>query len=773
MIIFVRNNTYTIHSDPMTKHLLLCLFVFFPFLLMGQRHLTDYVDPRIGTGDHGHVFVGAHVPQGMVNVGPTQIETGWDWCSGYHASGDSIVGFSHLHLSGTGCSDLGDIALMPSASPLVDLDALSPLDIEALKATTRQLLASPYTHDDEEVRPGYYNVLLHRDGVRAELTSTDRVGLHRYTYPGKEAFVTIDLLNGVGDNLRTSRLYRIDDHTLAGFRISRGWAGWQQVYFRIEFSKPCIAVSPVVGEWGEHYPSIATFRFVLSDNHQLLAKVSLSPVSEANAALNMLAEMPAWDFAAVRQSALDRWEQELHRIEAHFATERESRIFYTSMYHFLMAPQTWSDVNGDYMGSDQVARHQSAKSGESASVNYTTWSLWDTYRAAHPLATLVMPDKLTAYAQSMLRINREQEELPVWHLMSNETYCMVGCPAVPVLADLCLKGVKGFDVKEAFAAMKQSLLKDNRSLHWMKSHGYVPYDRGDWEPVAKTLEYYLADWSAARVAGMLSHSGDQKADSAYRADSIYFYQRSMGYKRLFDPQLQCMRALDTRGEFRSREGFNPCHQTSDYTEGNPWQYTWLVPHDVHGLVECFPSEQAFAERLDSLFLASSELNADANPDITGLIGQYAHGNEPSHHVIYLYNYIGQPWKAARRLRQVMSELYDDQPAGLCGNEDVGQMSAWYILSAMGLYQVEPCGGRYILGSPIVREASLNVGEGRRFAIRTIGNSERNIYVQRVTLNGEPYPYGYLTHDTIVKGGELVFYMGRKPSKWATSSEYRP
>lgn len=727
----------------MRNNIFCCLlFVWLCLVGKAESRLTDWVDPRIGTGDHGHVFVGANVPQGMVNVGPTQIETGWDWCSGYHESGDSIVGFSHLHLSGTGCSDLGDIALMPSSHQ---------------PEASRRGLASPYRHATEELRPGYYRVELDRDGIVAEMTATCRVGLHRYTYPAeaREAYLSIDLQNGVGDLLRKSRLYATDDHTLEGFRLSRGWAGWQEVHFRIELSQSF----EVVGD----YADITTLRFQRPTDGQLLVKVALSPTNSHNAWLNMQAELPGWDFEATRQQALDQWEQELHRVEATFATEREARIFYTGMYHFLVAPQTWCDVNGDYKGSDCVTRY------EADFHNYTTWSLWDTYRAAHPLATLILPDRLTDYAQTMLHIYREQEELPVWHLMSNETYCMVGCPAVPVLADLCLKGVSGFDRKEAFKAMKESLLKDNRSLHWMKSHGYVPYDRGDWEPVAKSLEYYLADWSAAQVAGQIGET----------EDSIYFAQRSQNYRRLFDPELLCMRALDSEGNLRPRDGFNPCHQTSDYTEGNPWQYAWLVPHDVHGLISCFGSEKTFVERLDSLFLASSELNAEANPDISGLIGQYAHGNEPSHHILYLYNYVGQPWKGARRIRQVMEELYSDQPAGLCGNEDVGQMSAWYILSALGLYQVEPCGGRYIVGSPIVREAKLHVGEDRTFTIQTYGArkgkaaSNKEIYVKGLVLNGEPYPYSYLRHEDIVKGGTLEVYLSAKPSDWGTNPEYRP
>ena len=704
----------------------------------GQR-LTEYVDPMIGTGDHGHVFVGANVPQGMVNVGPTQIETGWDWCSGYHQSGDSIVGFAQTHLSGTGCSDLGDIALMP---------AMGEVEL------SRQGLAAPMRKETEVAHPGYYKVVLGGSNIVCEMTATERVALHKYTFQrgSNNARIIIDLDNGVGDRLKQARMYQLDDHTIAGYRISRGWAGHQEVYFVAQFSQPIhhwLSAS-LDAPYGQ-----ATFEVGPYD--PVMVKVAVSPVSETNAMQNLLAEMPTWDFAAVYRAADEKWNKELGRIQATFANERDRRIFYTSMYHMLVAPQVWNDVNGDYMGSDGRVRRAATFQ------NYTTWSLWDTYRALHPLQTLVMRDKLTDYAQTMLHIYREQGELPVWHLHSNETYCMVGSPAVPVLADMCLKGVEGFDRKEAFEAMKASLMKDNRSMGWMKQLGYIPYNHGDWEPVAKTLEYYIADWSAAEVAGMLGMV----------EDSAYFHNRSMGYKRLFDPQLQCMRALDSDGQFRPREGFNPCHQTSDYTEGNPWQYTWLVPHDVHGLVGCFPSEEAFIARLDSLFLAESTLNADANPDISGLIGQYAHGNEPSHHVLYLYNYVGQPWKTAEKVRQVMRELYTDQPAGLCGNEDVGQMSAWYILSSMGLYQVAPCGGRYILGSPVVERADLNVGDGKTFTIVSHNNSEQNIYVSHVKLNGKNYPYSYIDYKDIIQGGKLEFYMTSKPSKWGTDKKHRP
>lgn len=705
---------------------------------LAQR-LTDDVDPLIGSGDHGHVFVGANVPQGMVNVGPTQLETGWDWCSGYHYSGKKIVGFAQMHLSGTGCSDLGDVALMPTLQEI-------PL--------TREGLATTYSHENEVVRPGYYSVILDRDHIRAEMTATERVALHRFTFPrgSNNARIVIDLENAVGDRLQQSRIYQLDEFTLGGFRISHGWASRQQLFFVIQFSKP-------IHRWlcrglDDKY---AQATFEVGSGEAVMAKVALSPVNEMNARQNMAQEMPGWDFAAVCQQASDAWEQQLGRIQATFRTERDRRIFYTAMYHFMEAPSVWSDVNGDYMGCDGRVKYGADFQ------NYTTWSLWDTYRAAHPLATLILRDRLTDYARAMLAIYREQGELPVWHLMSNETYCMVGCPAVPVLADMCLKGVEGFDYKEAFKAMKASLLMGNRSLDKMKKYGWVTWDTGDGEAVAKSLEYYLADWSAAQVAGMVGE----------KEDSAYFYNRSMGYKRMFDPVRQCMRALSTEGKFRDEPNFNPGHQTKDYTEGNPWQYTWLVPHDVHGLVSCFPSEKAFINRLDSLFLADGDLGENANPDISGLIGQYAHGNEPSHHTLYLYNFVGQPWKTAEKVRQVMRELYTDEPAGLCGNEDVGQMSAWYILSALGFYQVAPCGGVYVIGSPVVEEATLNIGEGKTFTIRTHGNSDKNIYVKEVRLNGKPYPYSYIRHADIMGGGTLDFYMAAKPSKWGTAPAYRP
>ncbi|MBP5513703.1 MAG: GH92 family glycosyl hydrolase [Bacteroidaceae bacterium] len=709
---------------------ILTLLVSFAIATVQAQRLTDYVDPLIGSGDHGHVFVGANVPMGMVNVGPTQLERGWDWCSGYHYDGKKIVGFGQMHLSGTGCSDLGDIALMPTIQ-----------DLEL----TREGLATTFSHDNEVVRPGYYSVVLDRDKIRCEMTATQRVALHRYTFPrgSNNARIIIDLENAVDDSRMESRIYKLDEFTLAGYRVSHGWANRQQVYFVIQFSKP-------IHNWlcDGLTSGVVQATFEVGAGEAVMAKVALSPTNEMNARLNMAIEMPDWDFKAVQEQALQAWDEELGRIKATFRNEHDRRIFYTALYHLFYAPVIWNDVNGDYMGSDGRIRHAADFQ------NRTIWSLWDTYRAAHPLFTIILRDQLTDLAKTMIHIYEEQGELPVWHLMSNETYCMVGCPAVPVLADMVLKGVQGVDYKHAFRAMKESLLKDNRQLDKMKRYGWVPWDQGDGEAVAKSLEYYLADWSCAQVAGLVGE----------KEDSAYFYNRSMNYKRMFDPEKQCMRALSTEGKFRNEPDFNPGHQTRDYTEGNPWQYTWLVPHDVLGLVSCFPSKEAFIKRLDGLFEADSDLGENANPDITGLIGQYAHGNEPSHHIIYMYNYVGQPWKTQQRARQVMSELYNDQPAGLCGNEDVGQMSAWYLLSAMGLYQVEPCGGRYQLGSPIVEEAAINVGDGKTFTVRTHGNSDRAIYVREVRLNGKRLTQNHILYSDIIAGGTLDFYMSNKPVK---------
>ena len=705
------------------------------------ENLAKYVNPMIGTGDHGHVFVGASVPYGMVNAGPTQYERGWDWCSGYHYSSKKIIGFSQMHLSGTGCGDLGDISLMPAYG-----------DLEL----SREGLVSEFRHDQELCVPGYYRVMLDRFGIMAEVTATQRVGIYRFKFPkgSNNARIIIDLENTVGDETTESRVMPLDNSTLIGYRRSRGWASNQMVYFCMKFSKP---IHNWLSEGLDAPYGQATFEVGPGDD--VLVKVALSPTSEVNAMLNMTMETgESWNFNAFADAASQTWNRELGRIKATFRTERERTIFYTAMYHFMVAPQVWCDVTGDYMGSDfKIHRNADFQC-------LTTWSLWDTYRAAHPLATIILPDRMRDYAKTMMSIYNEWGELPVWHLVSNDTYCMVGEPAVQVLADMILKDLDtDVDPEMALAAIKASLLPTEygdrktrrlplRGKDYLAELGYLPYDGNEGQVVAKNLEYYLACWAAAQLAGKLGHE----------QDSIRFYDLSMNYKKLYDRRVKVMRALDKQGQFRPLpQDFNPGHQTGDYTEGNPWQYSFLVPHDVKGLVQLMGGDKAFTARLDSLFTADGDLGEHANPDITGLVGQYAHGNEPSHQVIYMYNYVNQPRKAQKLLRQVMDELYTDQPAGLCGNEDVGQMSAWYIMSALGLYQVEPCGGVYQLGSPIVEEAVIPVPGDKTFTIRTHGGSDKAIYVKKYVLNGKQLKGLSITHKQIMDGGTLDVYMTEK------------
>lgn len=713
-------------------------------LLVGvsQSAMAQYVesvDPRIGSADHGHVFVGANVPWGMVNVGPVQPYHGWDWCSGYHATGDSIIGFAHTHLSGTGCSDLGDITIMPIYG-------------YARTAGTREQfiedIASRYTHEHEVVEPGYYSVRLDKWAIKAEMTATDRTAIHRFTFPkgNRYANIVLDLEGGVGDRVTETRVWAQDMFTLVGYRASRGWTN-HIVYYAIRFDRPMKEFVLNNDDVNSHYAQVI---FDVEPGTVIQVQVGISPVSEAGALANLQTEQYKKDFAQIKNEAKERWNRELGRIRAQFDSPRDSVIFYTSLYHVLFAPQVWNDVTGDYMGANGMLKRNPDFQ------NYTTWSLWDTYRTLHPLATLVMQDKLTDWAKTMMAICSEHGELPVWHLHSTDTYCMVGEPGVPVLADMILKGVSGFDYEKAFQYMKQSMgdptfTPERRRFQYrgipdrgkadLWKYGYIPVDGSEGETVSKNLEYYLAAWSVAQVAGKLGH----------KEDSVRYYNLSQGYKKIFDERALCFRAKDKAGNFRSLTGFNPSHHTPDYTEGTPWQYLWLVPHDVNGLVDLLGGQEKAAARLDSLFLADSRLNADANPDISGLIGQYAHGNEPSHHTIYIYNYLGQPQKTQKRIHEVFQTMYTDKPDGVCGNEDVGQMSAWYVMSAMGLYQVEPCGGIYQLTAPLVREASFNVSEDKTFTIRTKG---KGTLVKRWKLNGKRLDRTYITHAEIMAGGVL-------------------
>ncbi len=699
---------------------------------VSAQDYTQYVNPFIGTGGHGHVFLGANVPFGNIQAGPTQKKQGWDWCSGYHYSDSTVIGFGQMHLSGTGIGDLGDVSLLPMTNP-------SQREVK-------------FSHRAEYVRPGYYSVML-ASGIRVELTATQRVAFHRYSFPADatKGYIALNLAQGIGwDKMTSCKFKQESDKTITGFRMSEGWAKDQRVYFVAEFSEPV--------KLGENERDTIGIFSVASTNQPLLVKVGISAVSVENARENLQQELPGWNFASVVAKANAVWNRELSKIAIKTQDERAKRIFYTALYHTMIAPSVFSDVNGEYRGAD-------GKTHKGDFTDYTTFSLWDTYRAAFPLMTLIQPEMQRDLAETMLHIFKQQGKLPVWHLMGNETDCMVGNPGIPVLVDIALKGFN-VDKKAVFEAVKASAMRDERGMGLLKKYGYIPCDLDpEKETVAKGLEYALADACIAKLAKQLGKTEDYK----------YFYKRSQSYRDFyFDKQTKFMRGVTSDHKFREPfDPFSTVHRQDDYTEGNAWQYVWLVPHDVHGLVAAFGGEKPFVSKLDSLFIVNGDMGADASPDITGLIGQYAHGNEPSHHILYMYNYVGQPWKGADKIRYVLANLYHDDFDGLSGNEDVGQMSAWYILSSVGFYQVDPAGGRYVFGSPLFDEATLNVGNGKTFRVVAHNNSSENKYIQSAKLNGKPYTRSYIDFKDIVRGGTLEFVMGNKPSQFGVKPSDRP
>ena len=675
--------------------------------------------------------MGANVPFGLVQLGPTEPTRGWDWCSGYYYDDDELIGFGHMHLSGTGIGCLGDVAFLP---------------VKDFKQTSTR-----FKHEAEKVHPGYYSVQLTDPNVLVELTATERCGFHRYTFKnGAKAQLALDLSQCIGwDKLNDCLLTQESATRLTGFRRSNGWAADRRIYFSIDFSQPVTV---------HRLDSMERVVVSVADNTKpLLVKVALSPVSIDKAKLNMQAELAGWDFDAAVKSADEAWNRELARIEIQTNDRTKKRVFYTAMYHLMTSCSKFNDVDREYRGAD-------GKVHKADFTNYTTLSLWDTYRAAHPLMTVAFPEMQRDFAQTFLNIYKQQGRLPVWHLMGSETDCMVGNPGAIVLADLTMKGFVE-DKELALEALKTTQMKDIRSLGLLKKHGYIPWNlEPENETVAKALEYCAADDGVAKVAKLLGKKDDYE----------YFFNRSRSYKKYYDPETRFLRAVDTDGKFRLP--FNPFfaeHRTNDYTEGNAWQYTFLVPHDVKGLIKLFGSDKAFMSKLDSLFFVEGWAGDNASPDMSGMTGQYAHGNEPSHHVIYMYNYAGRPDKAAPMLRKMLNEMYLDQPDGLSGNEDVGQMSAWYILSSVGLYQVDPVGGRFVIGSPLFDKATVNVGGGKTFTVVAKNNSDKNIYVQSARLNGKTLKNSYVDFNDIRRGGTLELVMGPKPSKWATTTACRP
>ena len=705
-----------------------------------------YVDPYIGTGGHGHTFLGVTAPFGAVQIGPNNINKGWDWCSGYHYSDSIVIGFSHLHLNGTGCSDTGDILFMPytgkaRTQPGTQQDPLSGY-------------ASYYSKDNERALPGYYEVLLKTHRTKVELTASDRVAFHRYTFPKDvEKHVMINLKDANGDDRPTDTyLEQINDTVIRGYRYSTGWSKKQQIYFSAVFSQPVhltlyhdsvqvagnrlqgldvkgnVAVAPVVEELG--------------------VKVGISPVSIENAMDNIGQEIKDWNFENIVAETTGKWNAELSKLQVETTDTVAKRIFYTALYHAFMQPIMFNDCSGEYRGTDKNIY------GDPGFTNYTVFSLWDTYRAAHPLYTLVQPERVPDFINSMLAIYEQQGRLPVWHLYGSDTNEMIGIQSVPVIADAILKDVKGFNYERAYQAMKASMMSDYKGLSYVTDLEYIPADKEN-ESVAKGLEYAIADWGVAQVARKLGKTEDYE----------YFSKRALAYQNYWDKDTHFFRGKNRDGSWVTP--FNPVHSThrnDAYCEGNGWQYTWLVPHDVEGLISLFGSKEAFVSKLDSLFLVNEDLGDAASPDISGLIGQYAHGNEPGHHTVYLYSFVGQQWKTAEKVDYILSHMYSDLPDGLQGNEDCGQMSSWYVFSALGFYPVNPSDGMYVFGRPIFDKVVLKLPENKFFEIRANNNSAENKYIQSIELNGQPYNKLYISHADIMAGGTLVFTMGNRPNE---------
>lgn len=713
-----------------------------------MEDLTQFVDPRIGTGGHGHVFYGANVPYGFIQLGPTSIPQSWDWVSGYHVSDSTVIGFPHTHLSGTGIGDLHDINVMPVVGEVT----YSRGDASSYETG----LWSYSDRSKEVVTPGYYRTHLSRYNVDVELTATKRVGFHKYTFLGSESpAIVFDMVNGGCWDKTTEAVIRVvNDSTVSGYRYSKGWADDQRVFFRAEFSRKFDNVEFIVndsvkeGDMAKGAQLFARVNFAAENKEPVYMKVALSPTSEEGAQLNMQTELSGWDFEKTIADAKAAWNKELNKVKVYTTDEASKKIFYTSLYHTLFAPSEFCDVNGDYYGADKQMHK-----GEGF-VNYTTFSLWDTYRAAQPLMTILHPEKMSDVINTMLHIHQQQGKLPVWHLMGCETNCMVGNPGVPVVADAILKDIKGFDTELAFKALKESSMLPERGMEHRIEYGFIPADKMT-EAIAYDMEYAIADWAVAQAAQKLGKQEDYE----------YFLKRSKSYKNYFDASTGFMRGKMLDGSWRTP--FSPyasSHREDDYCEGNAWQYTWLVPHDVEGLVECFGSKEAFVNKLDSLFLANGDMGEASSPDISGLIGQYAHGNEPSHHTVYLYTLVGQPWKTADRIKEILHTMYTDQPDGLSGNEDVGQMSAWYILSSFGFYQVEPAGGKFVFGYPNFDKVEITVPAGK-FVIERENKGQQNNYIQGIVLNGTEYKKPWIEYADIMKGGELKFLMGDELVVW--------
>jgi predicted alpha-1,2-mannosidase len=737
----------------------------------GAERLSDYICPFVGTKGEGNTFPGPSAPFGMVQISPDTDITNWDTDSGYEYSDPTIQGFSLTHLSGTGCPDLGDFLFVPQIG--------EPAFVVGRKDHAEEGYQSAFSHDDESAAAGYYRVKLQKSGITTELAAGERAGILRFTFPASDAAsVLTDLshvINGGRWHVAESRLRIEDSNTVTGFHIVNGWARERPLYFAARYSRPFDEAQIINNGKPVIYQSYINYRFrsrneAVGTNLQFLAKykthaseviqvkVAVSAVSAANALQNLDAEIPGWDFEQLRETTRKKWDHELSRIQIE-GSEEQKKTFYTSLYHAFLVPNLFQDENGEYRGFDQNI-HRSK-----TFTKYTVFSLWDTFRAEHPLLALIQEKRDSDMINSILDHYSQSADhlLPMWELQANETWCMIGYHAAPVIADGYLKGVKGFDAQRAYDALKTTAMNpDYDGLASYRKLGWVPCDEED-ESLSKTLEYAYDDWSIAQMAKALGKG----------ADYDYFMKRSASFKNIYDSSIGWMRSKDSQGNWRTNFDahlFGGGTKLQDVTEATSSQYSWFVPQDVPGLIALMGGSEKFVEKLDSLFDAKQseaftrELSAN---DLRGCIGEYWHGNEPSHHVIYLYCYAGQPWKAAERLHQVVETQYGSGPGSLCGNDDCGQMSAWYMFTCMGFYPVCPASDYYVIGAPQIPKAVMNLSNGKTFSMTAENISGQNIYVQAVKLNGKNWDSPFLPYQELKNGGTIHFTMGPKPSEWGT------
>ncbi len=723
--------------------------------------LTGHVKIAIGTGGHGHTYPGATVPFGMVQLSPDTYNDGWDWCSGYHYSDSSIMGFSHTHLSGTGASDMLDFLLMPGTGPAKTVPGSRQNPGEGYR--------SRFSHEEETAEPGYYSVLLRDYNIRAELSATERAGIHKYTFPRSDSsHFILDLVHGFGNApILWADLKIIGQDTIIGGRSVKGWAPGREIYFAMQFSKPFESSEIISDEKpldrdlreakGTSLKCLVHFK--TAEDEAILVKTGISGVSPQAALKNLEAEIPDWDFAKVRQAAHAAWSKNLSRIRITTSNARHKRIFYTALYHMMVAPTLFDDVDGQYRGMDGKI-HQLPQGRH----NYSTFSLWDTYRAAHPMYTLCLADRVPDFVNCLIRMALESPAgVPIWPLQAKETFCMTGYHSSSVIAEAQVKGFKGIDFSKVYPALKKrAMVDDYRGLGYYRKLGYIPCDKEE-ESVSKNMEYAYNDWAVAHIAQAVGELDDSKL----------LIERCKNYRNLYDATSGFMRPRLENGQWA--EPFDPIEmghskKWRDYTESDPWETTFTVQHDPAGLIQIFGGRQAFTDKLDSLFTTSSQLPPDAPPDIAGMVGQYAHGNEPCHHMAYLYSYAGAAHKTQDRVRRLLEMEYDDQPDGLAGNEDCGQMSAWYVISSLGFYAVDPVSGNYVFGTPLFDRAEVELGNGKTLVVEAKRNSPSDQYIHSVTFNGKPHTKLWFRHADIANGATIVFTMSSEPADQFGSEE---